>query len=378
MQISKNNLESRVTALWPRFGGACVVALGIFLAASVEVSCAATPSVSFNIVDLGTFGGDSSRANSINSKGQIVGSAQNASGLNMAFLYENGSMSTFGVAGEATDINDQGWIAGNSDFIPGKGYHTAFIQDGGKVSYYPYAGTGYGSVTGFNNAGQLIGEITINNLSASFLISDGNYTSLPSLGGGATFAYDINDGGDIVGWSATGNGGTHAFLLTNGGMLRDLGTVVDGETSAAHAINNTGQIVGISGFSAFVFEDDSMRLIGGGGTDPMKITNSGLILGNHWVGFAIKPALFLDGQILELQNLIVGNNPFEVLYEALDVNDSGQIVGYGKTADGKSHAFLLNPVTPVPEPVTTVFAGISIFLAGFSRSRKSGRRASRG
>ena len=55
-------------------------------------------------------------------------------------------------------------------------------------------------------------------------------TDLGTLGGRMTFAYDVNDAAQVVGYSTTAFN-THAFLWQNGQMT-DLGTVNLGTTRA--------------------------------------------------------------------------------------------------------------------------------------------------
>lgn len=69
---------------------------------------------------------------------------------------------------------------------------------------------------------------------------------LGTLGGDSAVALDVNDRREVVGWSATASGQTHAFRWTQAGGMIDLGTLPDGDFSEATGINNSGQVVGMS------------------------------------------------------------------------------------------------------------------------------------
>jgi probable HAF family extracellular repeat protein len=64
-------------------------------------------------------------------------------------------------------------------------------------------------------------------------------TDLGTLGGPSSFAFAINEAGQVVGRSATSAYLTHAFLYA-AGQMEDLGTL-GGSFSSASAINNAGQ-----------------------------------------------------------------------------------------------------------------------------------------
>ena len=69
-------------------------------------------------------------------------------------------------------------------------------------------------------------------------------TPIGSLGGGSTTANAINNGGDVAGCSVVvinGNPTTRAFVYSNGSMM-DIGSLVNGGTSCANDINDSGQI----------------------------------------------------------------------------------------------------------------------------------------
>ena len=73
----------------------------------------------YSITDLGTLGGNYSYATAINSRGQVVGSSNTASGEEHAFLWENGKMTDLGTLpggglSLAQDINNRGQVVGSS------------------------------------------------------------------------------------------------------------------------------------------------------------------------------------------------------------------------------------------------------------------------
>jgi probable HAF family extracellular repeat protein len=64
-------------------------------------------------------------------------------------------------------------------------------------------------------------------------------TDLGTLGGLSAQAYDINESGEVVGYSTTAASQGHAFLWRNG-MMTDLGTL-SGTQAVANAINKFAQ-----------------------------------------------------------------------------------------------------------------------------------------
>ncbi len=91
-------------------------------------------------------------------------------------------------------------------------------------------------------------------------------TELGALAGGSwSWAYDINEAQQVVGWADAPTGDYHAVLWDDGTM-HDLGTL-GGSRSEAYAINASGQVVGeaqtVSGDSyVFLWEDDVMHDLG--------------------------------------------------------------------------------------------------------------------
>jgi probable HAF family extracellular repeat protein len=52
--------------------------------------------------------------------------------------------------------------------------------------------------------------------------------------------------------------------------------------------------------------------------------------------------------MMKLEDLLVHDSGWKRLIIAEDINNRGQIVGFGETDSGEDHAFLM---TPVPGPV---------------------------
>gem|GEM_PF-2846072 len=222
--------------------------------------------------------------------------------------------------------------------------------------------------------------------------TDGTKTELPDLGGGSTYAYSINNAGLVVGSSDLGSTRSHAFLWQVGSGMTDLGTADDQVYyhSSALDVNNAGQIVGISTQATIGGKVTACLWSGGGiiilGNDQSRaegINDAGLVVGqqdcvaHQWQGgpggtslgtlgglssgamavnnhgqvvgwSAISPTsglnhavLWEGGDILDLNDLHDGAG-WDLRW-ANDINDAGQIVGWGYF-NGYTRGFLLTPV----------------------------------
>lgn len=331
--------------------GALVIAFGL----SIFTATTAATRFYYSITDLGTLGGSSSYALSMNDMGQIVGTSQTSSGDTQAFLWQGGAMTDIGTAGgfnnsTARDINNLGQVLGSSGTVESFSL-SSFLWSNGTIttSVVPdFCGVigindteqivGFCTITetafvsGFlfqdgqlidnfdplnfptfardiNNSGQVVGSFSVditNYTYEAFLWQDGAATELGTLGDTNSEAYAINDVGQVVGRAQTTNGDFHAFFWTDGG-LQDLGTLDGYTTSVAYGINNKGRVVG-------------------------KATTS---------GGSSHAFVRLNKGIRDLNNLIRANSGWELI-EARDINNNGRIVGYG-TVNGENHAFVLTP-----------------------------------
>src|SRR4051812_12473202 len=98
-----------------------IIGSGPFGGRAEEATPVAAPS--YDIVELGTLGGEASRAYGINDQGQVVGHADDAEGRRPAVLWQDGSVVDLGTLGgdhaTALAVNDRGQVVGTSTTVAG-------------------------------------------------------------------------------------------------------------------------------------------------------------------------------------------------------------------------------------------------------------------
>jgi probable HAF family extracellular repeat protein len=192
----------------------------------------------------------------------------------------------------------------------------------------------------------------------SFLLSGGQYTTLPEPPNGSipgfTFANGINDRGQIVGSYDDANFVDHGFLLSGGQYTTiDPPNTTSFGFSQPNGINASGQIVGFYTDAKNLFHN--YLLSGGQYTIDLKVFNSitalagindhGQIVGKYGdANHIIHGFLLSGGQATTIDNPNAGTGRFSQGTNPTAINDRGQIVGYYTDTNGAFHGFLADPV----------------------------------
>ncbi len=306
----------------------------------------------YRVINLGTLSGPSASGNTINNIGWAMGSADvSGNTTEHATVWIYGLRFDLGtLGGPNSDVqwpvkNDYGLVAGFSE--------TAALNPLGE-SWSCAAFTPTGVPTHHNCVG--------------FIWQLGVMTALPTLGGYNGFAAGANNEGQIVGWAENT---VHDSTCVSPqvlqfepvlygpatGQIQQLPNYPGDPDGAATAINDHGQIVGISGtcdtsvgaFSAkhaLLWQNGTVTnlgsLGGGGWNTPMAINSEGDIvgfsdLGGDVSGGALNANFHAFLWTNEHGMIDIGVLPGDSLSEALDINDRGQVVGVSFPS---THAFL--------------------------------------
>ncbi|HWZ57637.1 MAG TPA: hypothetical protein VNW46_01580 [Gemmatimonadaceae bacterium] len=304
---------------------------------------------SYEIVTLPALSGTIVAGNSINNDGSVAGFATlSGNAVQHATLWRDGSIQDLGTLGGPNSsvlwpgLNNRGIVTGVAE--------TADNQPLGETwscsAFFP---------------------TTTGHVCRGFVWRDGQMTAMPTLGGDNSFATEVNTRGLVVGWAETAvvdpTCASPQVLQFRAVVwnpesrnLDQLRPLPGDSASAATAINDEDQVVGISGrcdvavgrFSArraVLWDHGRIIDIGGLGgvawNTPMAINNDGVV-----VGFAdttgdqsghpnFRAFIWTKDHGIKGLGMLSG----DFLSEALDINNRRQVVGTSIGANG-TRAFI--------------------------------------
>jgi len=379
----------------------CITAITVFAALVVPIGLAAqhdpprnTPRYSLTILD--TLGGCCGIGHGINHAGAIAGAAVPPNNADLhAAIWRRSITSDLGTLGgpnsntaEEQVINDREVVAGFSDtstpdpngedfcFFATNLVCLPFLWSKGALTPLPTFGGTNAQASGINNRGEVVGVSETPNVDAcspNFLQVeaavwwDGLISELPPLPGdpdGVAFA--INDDGDVIGISGCATGVIHAVVWRRGAPI-DLGSLGGEMFNIPGGINNRGQIVGQSDLAgdtthhAFSWDKGVMTdlgtLAGYGASVGNGINNRGQVVGFGDNGVS-QVALVWEGGVATDLNTLIAPNPDWFLAEALSTNDRGEITGYAlSNSTGLVRAFVLAPCERNPAATRCELSG---------------------
>jgi probable HAF family extracellular repeat protein len=314
----------------------------------------------YQVVKLPSLHGTQSRGMAINAQGWVAGWSDQPDGSRRAALWKDGSITPIGTLGGSSStvpwpgLNDEGVVVGISQTGESDPLHEDWSCE----------------------LGGFLPETT-DLLCRGFVWQDGATQELPTLGGNHGFATGVNNQGDVVGWAETGVQDptcVGAQVLQFRAVLwdpkdgsegrvkaRELRPLGEDAASAATAINDAGQVVGISGkcdqavgrFSAL------HAVLWGKNGKPTEIPNLG---GETWhtpmdinaqgdvVGFSNPPGAgdaegeFISHAFRWVHGAATADDlgvlEGDLVSEAFAINTHGQVVGVSFGGASGSRAFL--------------------------------------
>jgi probable HAF family extracellular repeat protein len=324
----------------------CGTALAPALA---QGQAAAKVKVQYQVSDLDSLGGTSSGGNSINDQSWVAGYSRLPDRNRHATLWRSGV------------LTDLGTLGGPNSSVTWNVKNTAGIIVGISQTATPEPLGEWWSSFAFYSTPNNIGFINL-----GFVWEQGQMRGLPNFPGGNNgFATGANNLRQAVGWAENG---VHddacvspqvlqfrpaMWSLGPPDQIHDLPLVPGDSSGAATAINDNGQIVGISGICdqavgrhtarhAVLWENGGVIDLGNLGAQwwntPTAINQRGDV-----VGFAGDPA-FVEGDIVHafmwtrddgIRHLkpLKGRSPEHVDSEAYGINEARQVVGISCDAD---------------------------------------------
>jgi len=347
-------------------------------AALAQAQAPAKPKTQYHVSTLPSLGGTSSGGNSINDQSWAAGYSRLPDRNRHATLWRNGVLSNLGTLG------------GPNSSVTWNVKNTAGIIVGISQTADPQLLGESWSSAAFYSTPNNVGYINL-----GFVWQQGQMRRLPNFPGGNNgFATGANNLGQVVGWAENGVHDTTccctqvlqfrpAMWTLGPDQIHEL-PLIPGDTSgAATAINDNGQIVGISGICdqavgrhtakhAVLWENGGVTDIGNLGAQwwntPTAINQHGDV-----VGFAGDPA-FVEGNILhafiwtkdngiKALKPLRGRVPQHVDSEAYGINEASQVVGVSCDAEQNDCRAVIWDHGVYPTDLNDLKGDYSAFLA---------------
>ncbi|MFG0274576.1 MAG: hypothetical protein ACF8QF_05930, partial [Phycisphaerales bacterium] len=364
----------------PDLQGGAVTVLAAF---ALCASAAGQPrALRYEVIDLGTLGGETANAIEMNNLGHAAGIAEEGEfNAPTAFLWRDGvieslgSLNSFNTGSSARGVNDHaeacGWALAPDPTIPNALSSRPFFwsQATGIIDISPSPDApGIGSAEAINNLGVAVGDWR--GEAFRWTTAEG-MALLPKLPGAlfpSSQAQAINDAGLIVGQTWTATALAPAAWPLEGGVI-ELPTV-GGRGGWARGVNEQGVIVGESqdptGRNQPTIWIDGQAIDLGLLPDPLldngsaeAINERGDIVG--WDASISANGVPQQGWVrpagaakVRLNDVIIDPDGIWDIRVPLDINDAGQIVGIAVKLDELGNeipgvAFLLTPIGAQPD-----------------------------
>jgi len=329
----------------------------------------------YEVIDLGTLGGERSQANAINDRGEVVGWAETGEEneerepARHAFLWNPElGLQDLGTLGgedsEAHDINARSQVTGWADLYPAARWtvRRAFLWSAPtgmtKVRGFDDADGNfhYSEAHGINDAGLIVGVAVLGGgpQYKATLWHRGRVSILPH--GEHGIAQSINERGQIAGTAMLSSSTTdrahlwrpRRYTMRRSRTCYDYGDCYD----TANDLNNRGAVAGSSERGPLLAQGKRITHLGllAGHThgEALALNERAQVVGSGWAwvyqnkryGRTDERAFLWERGSLRDLTTLLGPDSGWVLEAATDINEHGQIVGYG-LRNGVRRAFLL-------------------------------------
>jgi uncharacterized membrane protein len=241
--------------------------------------------------------------------------------------------------GAAQAVTSGGMVVGYTE--SGVDQHAAlWSSDGHRTDLGLLPGGSWSQATAANDHGQVVGYADSSTTRAFIWDRRSGLRPLVTQGRGSSYAYGINDAGEVV-----GSDGSKAVMWDESGRLRALGNGI------AYGINRRGLVVGDASGHAFSWTSaNGLRLLPAprdvGTSNAVAVNDEAQMVGSAQVGkdslgFPVFHAVeWQAGKFCDLNKLLPNGSGWK-LVTASAINDHGQILGNG-THNGDTRAFLLS------------------------------------